>query len=392
MKSSERNRTERCRRGVAAAFLLSFTPVVPGWSAASGAAEPEPAFDRVPGGLPEGLMENAAGCGSTFEASVGAGVDCLSGEFGGFLIGEALQLAERRGRALFGSRFQVAHRLSWSPFGEGLSGSLDAVVPVTGFGEGAARIGADAGTRALFLQQGITRWRDGEGLQRNDMRFGAAWRFSPSNEPGGDVFGLHAIMQENLERGHRRYVAGVDYMGRWGSGSLQQFVPATDWLPGSVGYEERAVGGTKLGLQLDATTTLSVDTSFARWDEDRYGRPVTDGRVALDWRPHPWLSFAAGFAGIGDARDSAALRAMVRVPLGGGAKKPSPWLGLGVAGGSRATADPWSPIENVERLETVERAIVEPEGPSADRPSHLYQEVSKPQEASRPSTRKGDAL
>ena len=305
----------------------------------------------------ERMLENGVACGRAFEVSSLSGMDCFSGELGGFLVGAAARLAERSGRELFGPRFHVVQRLSWSPFGEGLSGNLDAVLPLA-FLSGADAIEAGEETRAVFLQQGVTRWRDARGFRRNDARFGAAYRFSLSHEPGGDILGVQAVVQENLERGHRRFVAGLDYAGRWGVSSLQQFVPATGWRPGRRGYEERPRGGTKLGLRLDATTTLSVETSLARWDEDGTGQSVTDGRVALGWRPHPWLSLEAGLAGIGEAEEQGALRFAVRVPLGGGANGRAPkWGGLGVAGGSQAPADLWRPIENVERLEIVERVM-----------------------------------
>ena len=79
--------------------------------------------------------------------------------------------------------------------------------------------------------------------------------------------------------------------------------------------------------------------------------------MAVGWRPHPWLSFETGVAGVGSAAESGAVRALLRVPLGGGGYTLPRWSGLGVAGGAAAPADLWRPIENVERLETVERAI-----------------------------------
>lgn len=321
---------------------------------ASAAAAP-PEIGGLAGEIPDRVARSAAACGPVFEGSRTAGVDCLSGEFGGFLVGAAARLAESEGRAVLGENFRVVHRLSWSPFGEGLSGNLDAVIPL-GFLSGGEDAAAGAG-RAVFLQQGVTRWRDKEGFRRNDARLGAGYRFALSDAPGADVLGVQAVVQENLERGHRRLVAGFDYMGRWGSGSLQHYVPASGWLPGRAGYEERPVGGTRLGLRFDATTTVSVDLSFARWDGAGPGRPADDGRVAVGWRPHPWLSFETGVAGVGSAAESGAFRALLRVPLGGGGDKLPRWNGLGVAGGSNASVDLWRPIENVERLETVERAV-----------------------------------
>lgn len=344
------------RRILAAPCLFVFAAA--SHAAAPGEGFPPAGADGDAAGAPlERMIESGVACGRAFEVSRISGMECFSGELGGFLVGAAAQLAQGTGRELFGPRFHVIHRLAWSPFGEGLSGNLDAVLPLA-FLSGADAVEPGAETRAVFLQQGVTRWRDARGLRRNDARFGAAYRFSLSHEPGGDILGVQAVMQENLERGHRRFVAGLDYAGRWGVGSLQQFVPATGWRPSRWGYEERPRGGTKLGLRLDATTTLSVETSVSRWDEDGAGRAVADGRVALGWRPHPWLSLEAGLAGIGGAEEQGALRFAVRMPLGGGANGRAPkWSGLGVAGGSQAPADLWRPIENVERLETIERVM-----------------------------------
>ena len=352
------------RRPPGAALLSAVALAGASCAAAAAPLEGGGTFAEFVGAVPDRVMESAVDCGAAFEGSRAAGADCLSGEFGGFLVGAAAQLAERRGRALFGSRFQVVHRLSWSPFGEGLSGDLDAVIPMAFLAGGETAAGGRE-SRALFLQQGVTRWRDGEGFRRNDARLGAAWRFSLPDSLGGDVLGVQAVMQENLEHGHRRFVAGVDYMGRWGAGSLQRFVPATGWRPGRPGYEERPLGGSRLGLRLAATTTLSLDAALVRWDEDGPGRPPADGRVAFDWRPHPWLSLGAGVAGIGGADGSSAVRLAVRVPFGGGGGKLPRWKGLGVAGGADAPANPWAPIENVGRLETVERAVAAPSAAAA---------------------------
>ena len=337
-------------RSLRAALLSALAASLGG---AAAAAPPE--TGGLAGEIPDRVARSAAACGPVFEGSRAAGAECLSGEFGGFLVGAAARFAESEGRAVLGENFRVVHRLSWSPFGEGLSGNLDAVIPL-GFLSGGEGSAAGAG-RAVFLQQGVTRWRDKEGFRRNDARLGAGYRFALSDAPGADALGVQAVVQENLERGHRRLVAGVDYMGRWGIGSLQHYVAASGWLPGRAGYEERPVGGTRLGLRFDATTTVSVDLSFARWDGAGPGRPVDDGRVAVGWRPHPWLSFETGVAGVGSAAESGAVRALLRVPFGGGGYKLPRWSGLGVAGGAGAPADLWRPIENVERLETVERAV-----------------------------------
>ena len=301
-------------------------------------------------------LTGAIHCGNGFEQSARSGWRCLSGRLGGLVMEQTANFVNEQGRALFGPNFRFVSGLSWSPYGEGLNGNVDTVLPVASFtakpGSGPSVVNGGA----FFFQQGATRWTDDRGRRRNDLRYGAAYRFSLLGEPGANVFGLSTLVQENVERGHRRVVAGIDYAGRWGRASLQQFVPATDWRPSRFGYVERPRGGTRLGARLNLTTTVSLDASVAEWETSRPGRRETDGRVGLGWRPHPWLRLRAGFAGIGSAEDSGSVTAALRIPFGGVPQRKAPrWEWLGVAGGSRATADVWRPVENVERLETIER-------------------------------------
>jgi len=251
------------------------------------------------------------------------------------------------------------HRMSWSPLGRGLAGELDTVIPL---GFAAAQPGAgDADTlhgSAFFLQQGVTRWTDGHGFRRHDVRFGTAWRFALPHFAGADVLGAMALVQENVERGHRRLVLGADYAGRWGHASLQHYLPTTRWRPGRPGHEERAAGGTELGLRFDLTTTLSLDTAMGRWERDDAGRTTLDGRLGLGWTPHPYLRFDAG-TGLGPGADGGAFRLSLNVPLGG-PRQRTRWEGLGalrLAGGA-AAVDLWRPVENVGRIRTIERVAL----------------------------------
>ena len=299
----------------------------------------------------------AISCGEGFERSAPDGWRCLSDRLGGAAAQAAAEFVNAQGRALFGPNFRFVHSVSWSPWGEGLNGNADAVVPLAAFSAETGQGAEAAETGALFLQQGVTRWIDVQGLRRNDLRFGVVYRFSPFDNAGTGMFGLSTLVQESLERGHRRVVAGVDYVGRWGQASLQRFVPATDWRPGRFGHMERPRGGTRLGARLDLTTTLALDASLADWETAVAGRRETDGRLALGWRPHPWLDLRAGWAGLGSASGSTVVAAAVKIPFGGGMHRIPRWEGLGVAGRSPATADAWRPVENVERLETIEREM-----------------------------------
>ena len=304
--------------------------------------------------IPSWVWDGATGCGETFEGGFSIGAHCLADRLGSVVADEAAHLVGEQGRALFGENFRFVHRLSWSPFGEGVAGNLDAVIPLS-FAAGRSAEGVQQ--NALFLQQGLTRWRDGEGFRRNDLRYGTAYRFALSDEPGADVLGFSTLLQENLERGHQRLATGLDYAGRWGSGWLQHFTPMTDWLPGRPGYEERPLGGTELGFRLDVTTTLSADAALARWEDDGAGRESLESRFGLGWRPHPWLGLRTGWAS-GLSGESVTARLGVNVPLGGAPKAAPRWEGLGTLGVAADTpADMWRPVENVERLRTVERVL-----------------------------------
>lgn len=315
-------------------------------------ATPDAAVDRH--AFPSWLT-GAIHCGNDFEQSARSGWGCLSGRLGDLVVEQTANFVNEQGRALFGPDFRFVQGLSWSPYGEGLNGNVDTVLPVASFSAKPDSGPAVVNSGAFFFQQGATRWTDDRGRRRNDLRYGAAYRFSLLGEPGANVFGLSTLVQENVERGHRRVVAGIDYAGLWGRAWLQQFVPVTDWRPSRFGYVERPRAGTRLGARLHLTTTVSLDASVAEWETSRPGRREMDGRVGLGWRPHPWLRLRAGFAGIGSAEDSGSVTAALRIPFGVGTRKAPRWEWLGVAGGSRVAADVWRPVENVERLETIER-------------------------------------
>ena len=317
-----------------------------------------PAPSHAAGTLTEWAFDRAGSCMTSLSgkdsADWDAGSRCVGDRLGGLLVDAAARLATEQGRRVFGENFSLVHRMSWSPLGRGLAGELDAVVPLAY--RGRARPGDDDAPAlpgsALFLQQGMTRWTDGHGLRRNDVRLGGAWRFAA----GANVYGATALVQENLERGHQRFVLGTDYAGRWGQVSLQHYVPTTEWRPGREGYEERAVGGTELSLRLDLTTTLALDTALGRWERDDAGRSTVDGRLGLGWRPHPYLRMDA-HTGLGSGADGESYTFSLDVPFGG-PRKRTKWEGLGAFAMARAATagDLWRPVENVGRIRTIERA------------------------------------
>ena len=280
------------------------------------------------------------------------GAHCVGNRMGGFLLDETVRFMSERGRAAFGENFRLVHRMTWAPFGNGLAGELDMVVPLAATGAGVEEIGGSA----FFLQHGMTRWIDEHGLRRNDLRLGTTFRFTLPDFPGADVFGVSALVQENVERGHQRLVIGTDYAGRWGVAEVHHYIPTTDWRRGRSGREERAIGGTELSLRFGLTTTLSLDTAVGRWERDAAGRSTLDGRLGLGWRPHPYFRLHAG-AGLGPDAESGSLMLSLNVPFGGFHKRPK-WEGLGAFGLAATARDPdmWRPVENVGRIRTVERA------------------------------------
>ena len=315
------------------------------------------AATSIPSWLPGG-----AACAAAFERDISQSSRCIASYAGGLLASKVAPLASEQGRAIFGREFRVVNRLSSLPNGQGLSGNLDAIIPlvssgsVTTLAEGQKKANY---TSALFLQHGLTTWVDGAGFRRNDLRLGTVYRHAFSET---EIFGLSALLQENLERGHQRLAAGVDYSGRWGSGWLQHFLPVTGWRPSRAGYEERALGGTELGLRMELTNTLSANASVARWEAegDEIDRSL-DGRLGFVWQPHPWLSFNAvwepdSVRKEGKRGNVSLLHAEFKFPFGNVGALPR-WEGLGKLGVSAKPRDIWKPVDSVDRIRVVERTI-----------------------------------
>ena len=309
----------------------------------------------------EEAWERSTTCLPSVAGDMAGGARCVGNRMGGLFLDEATQFMTEQGRAMFGENFRLVHRMTWSPFGNGLAGELDMVVPLAA--AGAARAGADVEElhgSAFFFQQGVTRWTDKHGLRRNDLRLGTAFRFTlPRASVDEEVFGVSALVQENVERGHQRLVFGMDYAGRWGRAALHHYTPTTNWRPGRSGYDERAVGGSELSLRFDLTSTLSLDTALGWWERDAAGRSAAEGRLGLGWRPHPYLRLNAG-TGLGPDGESGSFLLSLNIPFGG-PRKPPRWEGLGTFGAvdTSGGADMWRPVENVNRIQTIERVAAQ---------------------------------
>ncbi len=179
-----------------------------------------PAFDR-PG---VSLLSGVQRCGPALNDGLSEGSQCLTGwAVNQLLLDAAVRFATEQGRAMFGEHFRIVNSLSYSPDGSGLGGGLDVVFP---FASSTFLGAAPSEFSAFFLQQGMTRWVDDRGTDRNDLRFGAVRRFGLSEEgaaPG--ILGLSTFVQQSLEFEHTRLVAGADYAGKWGRGSLNLLCP-----------------------------------------------------------------------------------------------------------------------------------------------------------------------
>ena len=303
------------------------------------------------------LLSGVQSCEPTLQDGLSEGSQCMAGWAVNHLLLDAVTgFATTQGQALFGEHFRIVSSMGFSPFDGTLSGGLDVVLPLASSTHSGA---VSSETGSFFLQQGVTRWVDVHGLDRNDFRFGAVRRFDLSDEAAmSGLLGVSAFVQQSREFQHTRLVTGSDYVGKWGRGSLNLFVPTTGWRATKTGYEERALAGIELGLKFDVTTTLSMSSAIGHWEEeDGLGGWSTNGRMAVGWRPHPWLNIGVAWNGIGALNDGKAIRVGFSMPLGE-TRSPPRWEGLSLAGGGPepSALDPWTPVENVGVIQVARRA------------------------------------
>ena len=326
-----------------AAFLTLLVPV-------SSIATAEP--------VGEILNESLLNLGECENASSSRGEQCLLDSSLNVMVNMGMHFANAYGKRTFGERFQVVGDLSFSSGTNksGLQGDLDIVIP---FASDTDFSDSQLARTALFFQQGVTRWRDDTGLLRNDFRHGVVHRFRLSGDPDSDIIGLSALYLFNLENRHEVVVPGIDYTGRWGTGSLRYYIPTTGWRQVRSGREERALEGMEIGARFDLSTTLNLNATGYRWGaEDGSAHWNTGARLDLDWRPHPWLKFSVGHDGFGARNKSSSIQFGVTIPLGGPPKPTPRWEGLGIAaGGSKPTSlELWQPIDNVGQIRIATRS------------------------------------
>lgn len=336
---------------MASALVLAFG------SLSAQASQPKGSFNHW--GLHTLGIENCVGMLEHSGNDLSGATDCVVDRLFSELAFVAFDRIEEYGKARFGKHFQVAHQLDLAASTGEFSADLDVVLPLTGF----SSFSEDTVTRSFFVQKGVTRWRDRHGFQRNDVRLGAVSRYALNEGRDFGIVGVSMFVQENLERGHKRIVTGLNYMGRWGGASLNHYQPLTDWRPGRIGYEERAIAGVELGFDTDLTSTIEVNAAIGRWQKkDGSDAWVTQGHLGIGWQPHPWLQVGGNWHGLGADDDSMALHATITIPFGG-SERPR-WQGLGLGVPVSKASDPeaiWGAVEHLGQITVAERGVRSPD-------------------------------
>ena len=297
-------------------------------------------------------------CESTINDSFSAGMYCMLGGALDVMLREGTHLANTQGRQVFGKHFSVVSKLSFARVETkgGLVGDLDVVFPLAGAdSESSGRLKGSA----LFFQQGVTRWWDDVGDVRHDVRYGLVQRFRLASKPDSDVLGLAAFYLQNAEVGHEVLALGIDYIGKWGSGSFRYFHPTTSWrgVERRYGYEERALQSLELGTRLDLTTTLNFNaTGYRSQAEDGSGSWVSGARIGIDWRPHPWLTFSTNQR-YSENKPTSTYYFNISVPLGESSAPLPKWRGLGTTAGGAAPGSSamWNPVSDIGQIRIATR-------------------------------------
>ena len=296
-------------------------------------------------------LNSARQCQGAMNDGMESAAACVLGDGINSLFDKGIGLADKRGKETFGEHFSVTGKVNWTP-DVGSTGGLDMVTPFS-----FADSGALAGIRsASFMQQGITRWRDGFGTMRNDLRHGVVHRFRVGHKPDSDVVGLSSFYLHSAEHGHEVLALGLDWFGQWGTGELRYFAPTTGWTMVGSGREERPLEGVELGTRLNLTTTVDLSVTGYLWEaDDGSGDRNRGTRLGINWRPHPWLAFDTTWDG-GNDDESMAAGMHLNIPLGSRLKKPR-WEWFGVAGGGHSgNADLYQAVPQIGQIRVASRS------------------------------------
>lgn len=289
----------------------------------------------------------------SFQNDALAGVShCLVNRFAKAVLGHGFVV----GQELLGEQARFFGRTAWH-YEEGFRGELDTIVPLTPSPAAAQVLRSfHRFPRALFLQTGVTTWRD-DGARRTDARTGVIYRFGFSDDLKDGVLGAMTFLQEDLRTRHRRWVAGLDYLGRRLSGSFQYYLPATNWRFNRDGFEQRPLAGMKLDFGVNLLSNVRAGTSFGRWETGGESRWDTRTSLALSWYPTPWFGVFSRYSWKGDDSDELVGRIAATIPLGGAKRRYGRLAGgarladTGVNAGPGALWRPAAPLEPIRYAE-----------------------------------------
>ena len=305
----------------------------------------------------ERYLNSVKSCRSAINLTPESGTRCIADIGVNHLLEKGVDLANKQGKKAFGKEFQVVSQLNWSSVsGEAeVTGDLDVVAPLS-FSGGQFKSGRFS---SVFQQQGVTRFRDTSGSLRNNFRHGVAYRFRLSDAADSDIVGLSSFLLHDAEHQHKVVVLGLDYAGRWGTGALRYFRPQTGWQYGISGLEQRALEGIEIGMRINLTSAIDLDTTMYRWEaDDDSGRWDNGSRLELGWRPHTWLKLVAGYDKSRERKANREFRMEVEIPLGGPSGLPRPrWVGLGnrLVRDGTTESDLWRPVKGIGRIKFATR-------------------------------------
>lgn len=291
----------------------------------------------------------------SFQGGTFAGVShCLINRVANTILGHGFII----GQELLGKEARYFGRMGWD-YEEGFRGELDTIVPLT-TSPASAQVLRLPGrlSRALFLQAGVTTWRD-DGTHRADARMGVIYRFGLSDGLKAGVVGAMTFLQEDLRTNHRRWVTGLDYLTRRLSGSFHYYLPMTDWRINRNGLEQRPLAGMKLDFRARLLPNVHARTSFSRWEISDGQRWDTESSLAVAWHPSPWFRVFGRYGWERDDGDEMVGGIAATISLGGAKRRYGRLTGLVRMAdeGEKTGLDAlWRPAEALEPIRYAERS------------------------------------
>ncbi|MBE8158428.1 MAG: hypothetical protein HAW59_03445, partial [Betaproteobacteria bacterium] len=248
------------------------------------------------------LLAHAPAFAACNEAEI---LKCYAGEEMGAVIKDIATLAEKRGKRVFGEEFKVINRIRYSKYGKSLGGDWDAVLP----GE------------KIVWQMGMSKWRHRKEISRQDMRYGAVYRFADAEAWHGGMLGLWGFLQHDALQKHARTAFGGEYEGKYGRAGLAYYAPLSGWQQGRAGYREKALGGGDINMRLNLGRKWSLNARMSYWDSAYLlGVRKAGGNLRMDYAPRSWLKWSGAWR-LRSGRDLLSLHARIKMPLGGGKTK-----------------------------------------------------------------------